>query len=175
MFLAKSICQEALSLQYIMVKIGSELKSALVSLSVALLVVLLTNYLYYQPYLELLSQQINAPQISISLIPGDGWTAIDTKACAIVRENTLFVFEITNVGRRSLHVIRLIINATNWDDEIIRDLSRDWPPLEPSDLIRITFRWTPELTSKGTQAELSLNVVTVELPVYTTRFWVAYL
>ena len=151
-----------------------ELRSSIIaSILTALLIVALTNFLYWQPQLALLSEQIDRPQLLVSLFPEGDWHAVDTKDCAIARTNSQFRFEIANIGRNPLHLLRIIFNATNWDHEITKDF--DHLELQPNDVMTITFSWTDSLTGSGAvyQAEFSVTVVAVGY-VQTRNYCILY-
>jgi hypothetical protein len=151
-----------------------ELRSAIIaSLLTALLTVTLTNFLYWQPQLELLSEQIDRPKLLVSLLPESGWRAIDTKDCAIIQTSPHFRFQITNIGHEPLHLLRIILNATNWNHQFTHDFGQ--LELQSGEVMTITLGWSDSPTGSiaAGQGELSVTVVAVGC-VQTSNYCIFY-
>jgi hypothetical protein len=138
----------------------------MLSLLVSLVVVGATNALYWQPQLDYLHQQLKESQLHISISPADGWTPVGTTACAVVHRDSAINVEITYNGRDTLQVLRAIITAPYGN--ITLDINQK---LYPGDLLVV--KYTPHNAAGliiGERAQLTIALVTVELPLQTTSF-----
>jgi len=147
-----------------MVKVSSEVRAAVISGIVALITTsLLINATLPHP----------APQLRISPSSSDGWVAVDTKACMAAKSGTLFRFELTAVGIDEVSILRMILNATNWSAPYVKDFQD--LRLNSGDLLMLTYQWGVGRASPGHQANFTVTIVTVELPLQLLRFCVTYL
>jgi hypothetical protein len=153
--------------------VSPHVKSAHVSLLTALIVVGLTNYLFWQPQLELMRQEARSDQLRIYVIRvSDGWNVTDTTPCAIVHLRSEFDFEVTNTNHAPVQTLQAKFQATNWNGYVTENVSR---VLGPGESFPLTYYWgTPDDISAGSQAQFTVSVISVQLPVQTTTFCVAY-
>ncbi len=143
------------------------------SLLTALLVVGLTNYFYWQPQLELLREQAKTKYLYISAISTGGWTVIDTTtACAVAHANSVFRFNVTNIGNLPILVLEVRFEASNWNGALWS--SNITSVLGPGSSITVQHVWSHNEIDLGHQADFSVTITAANVPSETLTLCVVY-